>query len=1807
MDTIDNKQYLNLDTSELNSKFSHQELDSFVRFFGIPQKQHNLLGQLNKLLGICNIITNLKPGRYEHLQNITEYLIKHKLDNKLQYKLISTQAGDRSGLTSSYPIFYALQKIPHTQNEINIFELLIGLTYLIKDIGPNIVPNPTTKSNLIKISRSIRQQSSSSHILFYKLQGITVHEAADIVTPLKSYNKTIGENNTPELINLISYFLNFYKEKQSNKNSSEKKVLPKYEFENTAVNKQLSPKELISKLTRNPSDELSPQVIISISPENFQEEVDRSGTINEDITDDDNSLVENEKIDGENKSIAGNRVAAKACQQKGIMQAQFSRYRWERLSMYEKNLIIESSDSSNQVGATAAILTLCFGSEPLVWGEFTINNQGNNCPFIDLNNRLWGQPFKNHENAWKPNNEQLSLVNEVKSITTLPLPPIVHQRLSQIKNTGAKKVSDLFCTTPVELQNELEKWLLLIEGRNRQLTPSKLREELYSTIMDQTMDEVAANMICAQPTFQLPVQAFYAALKTEQLSKIYNQALNQIFNRSLELTVKINELYGSRLQMNETMLINFIESLKNAASNISNNDLIDYHNNFALYTYQMLSHATGHRVVLDPFAQKTDFIEEVKSVIIYDKETDINHTGRASVLGNIAWEQFLNYKKHLLKLSHKLYTENNTLRSNILGCLNGKQSLPFLFLLKQENESIRAVNISENSLKEIMPHWALPLNAHRHLLATKLRDGNASPEMIEYQLGHFQNGTQAIGLASSLSLPDIKVYLSPHIDKLLTKLKFEPLTSKIRASDPKGETQETKRIQLGFQKRLKKRNERKKLENSIIKFELNKLTAKLKEICKTPKEQFEQQAEKLIENALESLLDNKKMVNRGRALYLFNSLLIRFLKNNKIKLKINFSFSRVTKDPSPFSSQTGLKYHQFIDLKEAFINNTPQLLNNKSDINYLVAFSLIQEIILGRIHNRAWVGNYCLSLQEGLIINPSGINIYLRFSQKNEGVFKYEPSDAGKLLFISKKSVFKSLSSEIKQQKIEKLCVDILNNIDFPNRPKNLSINNLLSLAKSVDAIQLPGVLRSICTGETKTYSIKPDRYEGLRGGYPLELINEENCKKRRSMNFEINSWESIHPNYKETKKLQKITRNLLKSDQETRQDGSQKRRLLTHIKDVLKNKTDIFPVYMHLLEWGKHLLTKPGKKKLKTSYVNKAIHSNSNGLIEALQDIDITRLKPDDLIQAYNQVIQFYPSYQDATEQVISHLQDLKTFHNYLVESYGIADIDFLDLDLPESISNYMVSANYINIDEYRIILKALKEDPSANLSQRTYQSAALCIAFNFGLRSSELFSLSIKDIQLMLEGASSGVISIQPNRYETLKTGASKRHLPISLWLEEDEITLLKDFLNIRLNQGAKPNSPLFGSYDKNYVSNIDHIKNRIVYAMRYITGDATLSMHHLRHSFATWITSAIMELPNSSFSKNDVKFKALRSHFYFKYSRRGLFQVAEFMGHAHPLTTIINYMHGFDDWLCDYSKNSELYSNNYQFIESQSGIKSATLRKWKSRFKTEENLIRFTTERLLSKECFEKLEVKAYPTNLPENAYKPLALDLSLHQVHWLVTRFNELGDIENTAHVLFCQPEEIESLLESFKSIGEISGYIPESLKRMFLEELNANDGGEETAINFQTIPRQDINQTWIKSLEDAMTEEGFVKDLMNEFLSLWEKYIFPEETYWKFEKLEQLEVFIEALHRTSIPYNLMQLIGEDFDSNSKILRKLKRKVPKSYEKSKLPRNYFIINLQKNTLDLKVVNEREVSTVKTMNFFLFLASSLMKARKSCTPDN
>jgi integrase len=1747
---------------------------------------------------MSKLLKEIDHQRYDEIYDIAQFLSDNRSDKKFQLVLVTNQAGERSGLAATYPLYDAVQKVPHKSGELNIYECVIALTYAIVDLQPNIHPNPARPSNVISISRIIRKQSKRSYFSYKELEEIKIDpkQSSTFLEALTQYEKVTEHANPSDLTIELKSLIKFFQASILNhKSKLNNEVSP----ESVVKNKEITTSQFLEQLSAKAKTDIKPDghKIIKISPSNNQAKVNFKGTIQEDNIDS-SEVTENTLIEGEARSNSGNRVAAKASQLKGAKQAQFSRYRWERLNPVEKNLLLAEAISSNELQTLSLVLTLITGSEPLIWGSFSLENHNDQTGYIDFKNQVWGHSIELHKNSWAASIDQRSLIDEAGSFISLPLSPfVVEKAISLGLNIGARTLSEALKKTPDELQLGLTQWLLNFQPRNREITVAKLREELYSSIMDQTMDQVAAHMICAQPTFQLPIQLFYTAFTNNELNIIYKNALDKVLSENLKTSLFPNCLLGSKLQVKRSILVEFIQHLKKQLRKENTTDYVDFHNNFTLYSYVLLSYATGHRLVIDPFSKGLDFIENINGVVIYDKETDINHTGRISILGKIGWAQYEHYRAHLLKLSNKIYSENPGLRSQILDCLDGKETLPFLFLLERDGKSVKHISINEISLSKIIPDWQLPLNTHRHYLSTNLRRLGASAELIDYQLGHFQNGTKALGITSTFSLNAFSEKLTPAIDSLLSSIEFEAIPSEIRAKEINSKRLKVPKVTLGYKARLLKRRDRQKRSHLVIKDELNKLTIQLLGLNPL-RDDFDEAGNHLIQSSLETILMHKHVFDRGRTLAFFYKILNRFIKSNRLKLKVNSSFSKLTPDPSPISPNTGERYKKLSVIRSVFLNMLSSILEKNVTLEAKIGISLLIEVIFGYLHNSLWIKNYYLSFKEGLSFETSKVLLDLKYSDKNTTVFRYEFSRINCLFLLARKDELSSLSEAVNQKSIVNTCNEILKSLPLPRDLNNLSLDQALMYGQSASLIELPGVLSAICTGKTKSYSINKERYLSIVSNSSANIRRVEAGKGKRDLNSTSQAYFSKEASYKSTKEAQKYVRQILSNSLASKQDGSQKKRLEKAIELTFSQKNDLYPIYHYILEWGRYLLNGTlTNRRRRAKTINQKMHSNSNGLLETFVNLDPLRFSEAEFIDAYNNVIQFYPSFKDETQQVINHLLDLQEFHTFLINSFGVPEIDFSDLDLPESISSYLVDANLISTAEYRTILDALKTDTFVSNSQREYQSFAFCLAFNFGLRSNELFTLLVKDIQIIESPNFLGVLNVQANRYGILKTNASKRSFPLEIWLDDDEINLIKKFLKLRRDQGATDDSPLFSRYDQSIIVDVLDIKTRIIQVMRYLTGDSSLKFHHLRHSFANWMREGLIKNSDSDTNQLDTKITAIRTNFDFSYSRRALFQLAEFMGHAHPTTTVLNYVHNFDEWLWSYNKGSNYNHNQliqYDLLSSLINMPNNTIRQWKSRDKKKQGLLEVIEQKLFSKISVISTSDSAIRLTLPDTVKAKPHL-ISFEQLTWFIIRYTHIKDSENISKLLFCERSDIDELVKALKRVGEISGYIPRPVSELFSQFDGTNDSNVDIDSYLQTVPRQDVDLKWIARLEKLIIENRCDDEVLGQALSLWVKYVHPSETCWKFEKGNQFELFSQALQLTGIDLNLMEL--RNYGETGGYPAKVKGLPVINYSgnhKSKEAKSYFGFNSEKMDLELVALTDRKTSMVRTMNFFLFLAT-------------
>ena len=141
-----------------------------------------------------------------------------------------------------------------------------------------------------------------------------------------------------------------------------------------------------------------------------------------------------------------------------------------------------------------------------------------------------------------------------------------------------------------------------------------------------------------------------------------------------------------------------------------------------------------------------------------------------------------------------------------------------------------------------------------------------------------------------------------------------------------------------------------------------------------------------------------------------------------------------------------------------------------------------------------------------------------------------------------------------------------------------------------------------------------------------------------------------------------------------------------------------------------------------------------------------------------------------------------------------------------------------------------------TSRMSERQARMRLLIVlAFRFGFRRREILFLRRGDVDLLGEGR----IHIRPYDGHTLKTGFSRRSLPIVPLLNEQERHWL-----IQATQASELRNPA-DAQAALLIPKCEHdtLTRGAIALLRRIGCDDRLKLHHLRHSFASWMALRIM----------------------------------------------------------------------------------------------------------------------------------------------------------------------------------------------------------------------------------------------------------------------------------------------------------------------------------------------------------------------------
>ena len=233
--------------------------------------------------------------------------------------------------------------------------------------------------------------------------------------------------------------------------------------------------------------------------------------------------------------------------------------------------------------------------------------------------------------------------------------------------------------------------------------------------------------------------------------------------------------FGSRLQIQGRYVRKYFETWSSHIDDIRPTwRPLDFHNEYALATYSILSVATGHRPVTRMFENIRDYDPVSRELFIADKNSSNSADSRCIVLGDIAGQQMDNYIAHLRQLELKVGAGNIATVRAAKRALNGTG--PLLFRVHREKGKPDAIQEFDPGLIEdwLADKWPIDLKWARHFLRTKACERGLPFEGTNATLGHNGGGPANFNPFSGTSYRDLARYAECY-DAILREHGVQPI------------------------------------------------------------------------------------------------------------------------------------------------------------------------------------------------------------------------------------------------------------------------------------------------------------------------------------------------------------------------------------------------------------------------------------------------------------------------------------------------------------------------------------------------------------------------------------------------------------------------------------------------------------------------------------------------------------------------------------------------------------------------------------------------------------------------------------------------------------------------------------------------------------------------------------------------------------------------------------------------------------------------------------------------------------------------
>lgn len=327
-----------------------------------------------------------------------------------------------------------------------------------------------------------------------------------------------------------------------------------------------------------------------------------------------------------------------------------------------------------------------------------------------------------------------------------------------------------------ELRNEMrEKIGELNSKHNTRLTPNRLAAHLHRALVHSgECDVVSKRLRGIEPRSNYKQR--YEALNQDRTQLVYRQYARRLLgmiDKSDEWQDSQfkAERIGTHIRVKDDAVRFFFEYLRKEATPPGSHadDVIEYHNRYAMYVYQLLMLASGHRPVRVPLEALRSYDSVSHELFICDKVANHANDSRTIVLPETACRQIDEYLDHLRALEIRCRHVAPELCGSIQRAMSGTQ--PLLFRLEHDDRAgWSAIPFNPKPVRRWLENdWSLPLQWHRHWLRSNLTKRAQPHEYIDQFMGHENDQPPGLGRYSNLTYGR-RQSLAGCIDSMLAEL-----------------------------------------------------------------------------------------------------------------------------------------------------------------------------------------------------------------------------------------------------------------------------------------------------------------------------------------------------------------------------------------------------------------------------------------------------------------------------------------------------------------------------------------------------------------------------------------------------------------------------------------------------------------------------------------------------------------------------------------------------------------------------------------------------------------------------------------------------------------------------------------------------------------------------------------------------------------------------------------------------------------------------------------------------------------------------